>query len=470
MYQPVNRLHSAKVASNQNYDYEAYRFFQIVPRRTIINFLTMKYQEIMNARKCLKSNYAILGVIVTFFLFGSCTKDKDHSHDESIKIPFYSEVYTLPQTQSAQKLSDYLTGKHLDYHQYGWNICASMTDNNNNTLAFFFAIEYAEDGGYRGGVGFGNSEEGFKWSGFINTGIETTANPWSVKLTSSDLPGMFVKMELTSGLMGSANAIIRLTADVIDLYGKSLQLDVRLRDPFGAINQGYGTTSLYPHYLTEAQRTAIMALPEKSIGAYLTATDDRMSCQGAYYYALPLMDVEQFSIMYDNVTLSGTSGKSWMDYFVKSYNETPLQMQAGSRWDWIAIQLPEINTAINILKISNSTSATLPFARLFNTDSERTKNGAYKAAHSWALDEISVEPVPGSEWTSPSGQEYYMQYRIKLESVTKPGDLTVTMLRNNQTVMLPEGSNYQGIGIVEGTLGGQVVHGQCWVEVQPAGL
>ena len=430
----------------------------------------MKNEEIMNVRKCMKSNFTILGVIAFFFLFGSCTKDKGDPIDESLKFPFYSKDFTLPQSQSAQKLSDYLTSKHLDYHQYGWNICASMAATNNDTLAFFFAIEYAEDGGYRGGVGFANSEEGFKWSGFTNTDIEITTNPWSAKLTSSDFPGMFVKMELTSGLMGSANAIIRLTADVIDLYGKSLKMDVRLRDSYGAINQGYGTTSLFPNYLTEPQRTAIMALPKKNIGEYLTATGDSMSWQGPYYYALPLMDVEQFSIIYDNATVSGTSGKSWMDYFVKSYNETSLQMQAGSKWDWIAIQLPEINTAINILKISNNATATLPYARLFNTDSERTKNGAYKAAHSWALDEISIEPVPGTEWTSASGQEYYMQYRIILKSATKPGDLTVTMLRNNQTVILPEGSNYQGLGIVEGTLGGQLVHGQCWVEVQPAGL
>lgn len=430
----------------------------------------MKKPKIMHVQQHMKSIFVILFGIVFFGLFGSCAKDKDDSPDESIKFPFYSEDFTLPQSQSIQQLSEYLTGKHLDYHQYGWNICASMQDADNNTLAFFFAIEYAADGGYRGGVGFSNSEDGFKWSGFINTVIEVTANPWSAKLNSADFPGMFVKMELTSGLMGSANAVIRLTADVIDLYGKSLKLDVLLRDPFGAINQGYGTTSMYPHYLTEAQRTATMALPEKTIGAYLIATGDPMNCQGAYYYALPLMDVEQFTIIYDNTTLSGTSGKSWMDYFIKSYNETSLQMQDGSKWDWIAIQLTEINAAINVLKISNSATATLPYARLFDTDSERTKNGARKASHSWALDEISVEPVPGTAWTSPSGQEYYMQYRIILESATMPGDFTVTMLRNNQTVVLPEGSNYQGLGIVEGNLGGQVVSGQCWVEVQPIGL
>ncbi len=408
--------------------------------------------------------------MIFFYCFVSCTKDNDDSNGDSKKFPFYSEDFTLPQSQSAKQLSDYMTAKHLDYHQFGWNICASMTDAQNNTLAFFFGIEYVKDVGYRGGVGFSDSEDGFKWSGFTTTDIETTTSPWSAKLTSSDLPGMFVKMELTSGLMGSADAVITLTADVIDLYGKNLKVDVRLRDPYGAINQGYGTTSMYPHYLTEAQRTAIMALPEKTIGAYLIATGDPMDYQGAYYYALPLMDVEQFTINYDDVTLGGTSGKSWMDYFVKSYNETSIQMQAGSRWDWIAIQLPDINTAINVLKISSSVSATLPYARLFHTDGERTKNGAYKAAHSWALDEITIEPVPGSEWTSLSGQKYYMQFRIKLESATKPGDLTVTTLRNNQTVILPEGSNYQGLGTVEGTLGGQAVHGQCWVEVQPVGL
>jgi hypothetical protein len=44
------------------------------------------------------------------------------------------------------------------------------------------------------------------------------------------------------------------------------------------------------------------------------------------------------------------------------------------------------------------------------------------------------------------------------------------MLRHNQAVSLPEGSNYQGLGIVTGTLKGQAVNGRCWVEVQPVGL
>ena len=435
----------------------------------------MKKTEVLlvQGQRIVYGFFSVIFFAFSFFFLSSCKDDvTTPSTTSGIQYPFYSEDYSLPQTQGPQQLSDYLTGPHTDYHQYGWNICASLVDSTNATLAFFIAIEYnaSEKEPYRGGVGFGKTEEdGYKWSGFTNTSVQTTSNPWSVTLTTPLFPGSFITIQLASGLMGSSNAVYKLTADVYDFNGKNLKVDVRLRDQFGAMNQGYGTTSFYPHYLTSVQRNSIMALPEKTIGAYLTASGDRMSFQGAYYYALPLMDVEQFNIEYDGSAIHGSSGKSWMDYFVKSYNEESLVMQKGAKWNWIAIQLPEINSAINVLDISSTVSGPLPYARLFNMNSERTKNGARKAVHSWGVDEITVEPF-GEEWVTSTGQKYSMQYRVRLQSSTMPGDFTVTMLRKNQAVVLPEGSNYQGLGIVDGVLGGKAVHGQCWVEVQPVGL
>ena len=412
---------------------------------------------------------SIMLCIVFLLFISSCDDDNPATPDKTLKYPFYTTELILPQSQSPLLLSDFLTSRHLDYHQFGYNFCASLI-NNNDTLSFFIAIEYAEGEGYRGGVGFSQTEEaGYNWTGFYNSTVEISMNPWSMKLTNSQIPQNFVKIELTSGLMGSAGAVYKLTADVFDSKGKSLKTDVRLVDNYGAINQGYGTTSHYPHYLNDFQCTLVMNQPNKTIDEYLTATGDSMSWQGSYYYALPLMDVEQYSIEYDGKTLSGTNGKSWLDYFVKSYNAESLAMQAGSKWDWIAIQLPDINTAINVLNISSNITGKLPLARLFNTDSEKTPNGAHNAAYSWGIDKIKVETI-GDEWATPYGQKYNMKYRITLESATYPGELTVTMLRHNQAVSLPEGSNYQGLGIVTGTLKGQTVNGRCWVEVQPVGL
>jgi hypothetical protein len=107
------------------------------------------------------------------------------------------------------------------------------------------------------------------------------------------------------------------------------------------------------------------------------------------------------------------------------------------------------------------------YARLFNTQSDATLNGARVAAHSWELDQIELEPIEGSQWTSPGGKIFYLQYHIHLRSSDWPGELTVTALRQNQTVTLAEGEEYQGLALVEGTLKGQAVHGQCWIEIQP---
>jgi hypothetical protein len=430
----------------------------------------------LKQRKSIYTFFSVLNFAFLLLFYSSCKNDLVSpiiTQSTNIKIPYYSEDYSLLQSQSALSLSDFMTDGHENYHQYGWNICASLEDNSNNIMSFFIAIEYAESDTtppYRGGIGFCKAEgEGYKWSGITSTTIEMTTSPWSAKLTNPLLPGWFVKIELTSGLMGSADAEYLLTGDVYDASMKHLTVDVRLRDSFGAINQGYGTTSFYPHYITAAQRAKIMGLPEKTIGAYLTATGDPMSAQGAYYYALPLMNVKQFSIEYDTVTYSGSSGKSWMDYFVKSYTAESIAMQKGSKWNWIAIQLPDFNTAINVLDIKNSVAGGIPYARLYNTESERTRNGARKAAHSWAIDEVTVEPF-GEQWTTSTGISYYLQYRIRLKSSTYPGDLTVTMIRKSQAVVLPEGSNYQGLGWVQGTLNGQSINGRCWVEVQPVGL
>lgn len=410
------------------------------------------------------------GFLMLALLLSGCKKSKEESTvAPGPKLPYYSEDYSLPQTLSPLQLSDYMTGQHKDYHLFGWDICASLITAD-DTIAFFWSIEYVEPS-CRGAVGFNSrSSNGFKWGGFANPSMEVTNAPWSVKLSSPDMPGKYVKMELVSGLMGSASAKYRLTADVIDFEGKIFKVDVQLSDPFGVINQGYGTTSFYPHYITELQRSQIMALPEKTIGAYLTATGDKMVCQGDYYYAIPLMSVDNFLIEYDTSTISGTSGKSWMDYFVKSFTKESLEATSESKWDWIAMEFPEINTAINVLNITN-VSGSLPFARLYNTESERTRNGAKSAAHSWEIDKITVEPVAGSEWTSPStGQKYAMQFHVVLNCETWPGDLMVTMLRPNQEVVLPEGSEYQGLGFISGTLRGEQVSGRCWIEVQPVGL
>lgn len=385
---------------------------------------------------------------------------------------FYSEDYEIPHSQGAQQLSDFLTSLHPDYHLFGYNFGASLVDAEGNVLAFFLGLEHKLeffDHKYEGGVGFHGAAFGalYKWTGFDNPVIEEQVNPWGVRLNSREHPGSFISIQLLSGLMGSANATYRLSADVIDPHGKRLKADVRLRDPFGAVNQGYGTTSFYPHYITGEQRAAIMSLPGRTIDAYLEATHDRMDYQGDYYYALPLMNVEQFSIEYNGKTVSGSNGKCWLDYFVLTADLAYMIYTDASEWKWIAMQFPEMDAAINILRMKNA-SGLLPLARLFNQDGGRTRNGSRNAAHSWAIDKVTVAAVPnGKTWHSEaSGITYDLQYRVLLESSTFQWDFIVT-LEEDQELDLGDGKlDYQGLGAVEGTLGGQTVHGRCWFEAE----
>jgi len=161
-----------------------------------------------------------------------------------------------------------------------------------------------------------------------------------------------------------------------------------------------------------------------------------------------------------------------MDYVVQTYDEQANEAFSKASWDFFAIQLPEENAAIMVLRV-NSATGSLPVATLFRYDSEKTQNSARKAVHSWAIDEITIEPVPGGRsWTSPeTGEEYDMEHHIRLASSGWEADITIDMVRDNQEIVIDKSSTvkYEGLGIVEGTLQGRPVTGKAFVELQPVG-
>ncbi|QVV87733.1 hypothetical protein KHC33_10230 [Methanospirillum sp. J.3.6.1-F.2.7.3] len=248
----------------------------------------------------------------------------------------------MPHSHSVENLSVFLTEKHQDYDLFGYNFWASLEDTTGETTSFFFGLEQKGQKA-TGGVGFlsknfenyspENNQNGYIWSGFENENLVTTINPWSIELSDPNNSSSYIRIELLSGFFGSLNATYRLSADTLDESGKLIKVNVILNDSFGVINQGYGTTSFFPQYLTDLQRKEIMKLPDKTIGNYLNATKDPMDWQGDYYYALPLMDVLSYTIEYEGKVMSGFRGKSWLDYFVQSYNVESLSNMTGSRWN-----------------------------------------------------------------------------------------------------------------------------------------
>ncbi len=400
---------------------------------------------------------------------------------------YYTPGYELPQTQSKPLLAEFLSTEHFEYDLDGWFFFGSLVDSAapDDIGGFLIGVQRIKEPvyGFRipvvpAIVAFNNKSLGhYEFRGFFTIDVfplmTVNPDPWSVKLNSPFQSGPLITMGLVSGTMGDADAVYSITADIPDADSIRMQVELRFRDRLGAVNEGDGPASFFVQFLTDVQRQQIMASPEHTVSDYLEATGDPMSCQGSYYYSQPLMDVEQFSIMIDSVPLtSGSDGLMWMDYVVQTYDQRAGEVFKDASWEFFAIQLPEQNAAIMVIQITSATGS-LPVAKLFRNDSERTRNGARSAIHSWAIDEISIEPI-GSIWTSQAtGLKYAQHHRIQLLSDDWSADLIVDMVIEDQEIVITVDTaktiKYEGLATVEGMLDGQPVKGRAFVELQPVG-
>ena len=444
----------------------------------------------------MKIFHAVFGALVFAFGLSFCCGCKDgkesgnNQHEwpkPPANCPHFTQDYTLPQTQSAGQLATFMETEHLDYSLDGWFFFGSLEDSAapDDLEVFFIAVQRIDMLGEAFGaqqvpavVAFNNKSLGkYEFGGFYELDVDpfmvVKSDPWSVELFSPFQEEPLITMETVSGRMGEAGAVYLLKADITpDFQGFRFRAEIRLRDRYGAINQGYGSASFFPQFLTPEQRALITKFFGGSVQAYLESTGDPMACQGSFYYTLPLLDVEQFTIMRgDTLLSSGAGGLMWLDYIVQTYDQQAMDVvvKDGS-WQFFAIQLPEENAAIMVLQV-NGLYGSLPVATLFRYDSDRTRNLARKPAHSWGIDEIKIEPNPNNIWVSPdTGLSYHMQYRIRLGSGDHSADLFIKMAHPNQEVVIdPQKIKYEGLGAVEGMLEGFPVTGQVFLEVQPAG-
>lgn len=406
---------------------------------------------------------------------------------------YYTEAYDLPQTRSAGDLAAYMSSEHLEYHLDGWFFFGSLVDSASPDSPAAFIISMQRIAQEFGGlvwqtvpaiVAYNDpSTEGYVFGGVYSLDIDplviVTSDPWTVVINSLEQEDPVMTMGLISGTMGEAGAVYRLTANLQDQRGGRLEAEILLRDRLGAVNQGYGSASFFPQYLSQYQRLWVTKAYGSSVERYLEGTGDPMAGQGSFYYSLPLMDVEEFWVRRDGELLSsGTGGTMWMDDIVQTYTDEAKAVLIGNAtWEFYSIMLPEEDAAIMVIQIKSGTG-TLPVATLFSGSSERTRNLARKAVHSWDIDEISVEVVPEAGiWTSTAtGLPYAQEHRIKLSSEDRTADLTVRMVRKEQEILidlrkwdLGETIKYEGLATVTGTLDGRPVEGTAIVEVQPYG-
>jgi hypothetical protein len=405
---------------------------------------------------------------------------------------YYTQGYSLPQTQSVDKLAEFMSSEHLEYGLDGWFFFGSLVDSASPESPGMFLISVQRIAQEWGGhtwqtlpavVAYnGPSLEGYAVGGAyvlqdLNPQVKVTSDPWTVEVESFWHTGTLMSMRLLSGTMGQAGATYLLAANVPDSQQGTLEAEIILRDRLGAVNQGYGSASFFPQYLTGLQHYDIRRSYGSSVHNYLESTGDPMTGQGSFYYSLPLLDVQQFSIWRNGVLLSsGTSGTMWMDDVVQSYGRQAQDVLIGKAWwEFYAIMLPEEDAAIMVIQLKSGTG-TLPIATLFNIGSERTKNSARKAVHSWDMDSIHFESSDDI-WTSPvTNNQYVQQQRIQLDSDTWPADLTITMVRPDQEIVvdltkwnLGKTIKYEGLATVTGTLRGKPVNGTAVVELQPYG-
>ena len=420
---------------------------------------------------------SVVAIFASSFLL-SCGSN---STDSDSFCPVFTQEYELPQTQSADQLATFMETEHFEYDLDGWFFMGSLVDSERpeDTGVLAFSVQrVAMLGTVLGaqqvpvGVGF-NSKSLNQWEfrGFYELDaaplMTAEANPWRVKLLSPfPTEPTLVEMKSLSGRMGQVGTEYLLKADIPDTEGVRLKVEVRLRDRFGVINQGYGTAAFCVQNINSAQRDTIMGSYGGSVQDYLEGTGDSMPCQGDFYYQMPLLEVEEFSIMRGDTLLSkGTSGLIWADVISASYDQQALEVYKDLRSQFFAIQLPEEKAAIMVLQIDSANGSML-IATLYREDGDRTLNSARKPVYSWPIDGIKIEPDPDVTWTSPTTLKlYHMQYRIRLESADRQADLTITMAINNQEIVTPAETTYAGLGTVKGTLEGHPVTGQVFMEV-----
>jgi hypothetical protein len=90
-----------------------------------------------------------------------------------------------------------------------------------------------------------------------------------------------MSVNLLVGEVGEAGALYQLSAALSDQFGKQLNATVILRDYMGAVKDGYGPSSFYPQWITQAQRSSIMNHFAGSVRSYLSQTADPIALRAS---------------------------------------------------------------------------------------------------------------------------------------------------------------------------------------------
>lgn len=402
----------------------------------------------------------------------------------------YTSQLNLPQTQSAEGLSDFFSFDQSGIHLQSYCIFGKLVEEGKPVNAYMSIVQRLDEeipdfGSYMfpiviAGAGFNNPETahiifGGSYGIAELTEAVTVTRPWHAHVESPNTPptpypNNTTDMMLLSGVMGQKGARYRITSQAKDLENGALETSVEVTDEMGIVNDGYGPASFFPQWLTDEQRSVINSTYGGSVGDYLEASGNPMTDQGSYYYSAPMLKVDSFTITRNGQTVSqGNDGLLWMDIVYQSFDAAAQSIVKTATWNFFTLQFPDDNLAMMVTSVHNDYNGDLPVATLFSTTGTKSANGALNPSYRWNLQDIAITPVSGKTWTSPSSNlTYYTQYKITLGGEHK-ADLTVTMSWDEQELKVNNTVKYEGYAEVTGTLDGKTVSGSAWVELQPAG-
>ena len=312
---------------------------------------------------------------------------------------FYTNQHLLPQSQSPNQLSAWLSGKHPGYDLVAWcfygNLIRKAEDQTpkidgtpkvNGTpkidaVAYITQFIQSPNMPQLEGIGIRPFQSGFMYNratsdrsaasdnsasvtsdnGYFvsadmsltpNPAVTVTSNPWSVVTSYEQAAEQSTNcISVVDGEMGAVGTTYKLSADVSCFTEEQkfsrLYSEITIVDRMGVVGVGHGPCSFSLGGLTPDQATDIKENYNDSVAEYLHKTNHRMTNQGSYYYSAPLLEVKSFKIIDvgqggDHEVISeGKDGTLWMDYVVQSFNKSDWHSTKGSTWVFFAIQFPE---------------------------------------------------------------------------------------------------------------------------------
>jgi hypothetical protein len=407
---------------------------------------------------------------------------------------FFSPKATAAQAKSPAAMRQFLSTDHPEYNLQSYVWAGSLIDTTGGINTFAFEMQRNNesiDGSpllpfvTAAALFNRSSQPGFVVGGLTGVAdltlpLSLTSRPWSARAQSYTLgqPPQFIDARVVDGVFGMKGTVYEFTTFVPNGAtgappNEVLEVYVRAKDTTGIMQWGYGPSGFFPQWIYPAQRAAIAHDFGGSVGKYLAATLDPMTNQGDYYYTLPLLKVQQFSVrLAGRVVSSGSGGWIWFDTVEQQFDAAAEKIVSnGVNWLEFSVQFPRTGQAMKIGYVEQASVGRLSYAMLHDAHSPKARNGAFTNSMNWAMNKVHVTPVKSSLWKSPaSGQSYYRRYWVTLEGARprQQAHLLITAKFKDQEVIAGGRTVYEGLFSVTGTLCGKKVTGQAWTEVQPA--